>query len=136
MLSVNTDVTVEWEDCDPAGIVFYPRFLSYFDRGTWNMWLSIGLNRDEMRWRGGFGFPALEAQATFSYPCRFKDRLKLVSEITEIREKFVRVEHTLHNGSHLAVSGYEIRFWGIPHPTDPLRLKAGAIPEDVLAKLK
>lgn len=29
--------TVEWGDCDPAGIVFYPRFFAAFDTSTSRM---------------------------------------------------------------------------------------------------
>ncbi len=27
-------VTIEWGDCDPAGIVFYPRYFAMFDAST------------------------------------------------------------------------------------------------------
>ncbi len=27
-------IRVEWGDCDPAGIVFYPRYFEWFDRCT------------------------------------------------------------------------------------------------------
>ena len=25
---------IEWSDCDPAGIIFYPRYFEIFDTGT------------------------------------------------------------------------------------------------------
>ena len=32
---VNTRfVRIEWGDCDPAGIVYYPRYLAFFDAST------------------------------------------------------------------------------------------------------
>ena len=30
LMSVH-EITVEWGDCDPAGIVFYPRYLEMFN---------------------------------------------------------------------------------------------------------
>lgn len=136
MKSVTTPVIVEWEDCDPAGIVFYPRFLSYFDRGTWNLWFATGLTREALREFGAVGFPIMEAEAKFTYPCRFKDELRLVSTVSEIKAKAITVSHTIHSGERLAVTGYEVRFLGMPHPTDPLRLKAATIPKKLIDLLQ
>jgi len=136
MPSFTTQVVVEWEDCDPAGIIFYPRFFSYFDRGAWNLWYSLGLTRDVMRECGAIGMPIVDAGAEFLYPCRFKDQLLLESSIEELRDKTVKVAHRIHIGAQLAVRGYEVRFWGVPHPDDPLRLKAGTFPERVRILLR
>ena len=34
MLSDTPDVRIEWGDCDPAGIVFYPRYFAMFETCT------------------------------------------------------------------------------------------------------
>ena len=136
MRSVNTPVTVEWEDCDPFGIVFYPNFFNYFDRGTWNIYYAKGLTRDIMRDEHGGTFPAADAQATFFYPCRFKDELVLVSTLAEIQKKNIIITHVIHSGDQIAVTGREVRFWGIPHPTNPKRIKAAPIPQAVIEVLQ
>jgi 4-hydroxybenzoyl-CoA thioesterase len=136
MPSFTTPLIVEWEDCDPAGIIFYPRFFAYFDRGAWNLWYSLGLTRDVMHERGAIGMPIIDAGAEFLYPCRFRDRLQLESRVEELRDKTVKLSHRIHNEGKLAVTGYEVRFWGVPHPDDPLRLKAGAIPDQVRELLR
>lgn len=137
MPSVVTPIIVEWEDCDPAGIVFYPRFFSYFDRGCWNLWYAVGLTREAIRELGAVGFPIADAKAQFQYPCRFKDVLQLTSDVTEVEEgKWITVTHTIRIGERIAVSGYEKRFMGLPHPSDPERLRAGEIPASVLALLR
>ena len=135
MPSITTALIAEWEDCDPAGIIFYPRFFSYFDRGAWNLWYSLGMTRDVMRAWGAIGMPILDAKAEFLYPCRFKDVLKLESTVEELRDKTVKVAHRIHNGDKLAVTGYEVRFWGASHPDDPLRLRAAVFPEQVRSLL-
>ena len=33
-LSSRHEVTVEWGDCDPAGIVYYPAYFKWFDQAT------------------------------------------------------------------------------------------------------
>lgn len=137
MPSFVTTIQVEWEDCDPAGIIFYPRFYQYFDRGSWNLWHSIGLDRPALQTLGAVGFPIAEAQAKFLYPCRFRDLLKLESAVSDIQDgKWITVTHTIHVGERLAVTGFEVRFLGVAHPDDPLRLRAGVLPEPLLSKLR
>ena len=36
---------VEWGDCDPYGIVFYPNFYKWMDNAQWNYFKKIGLYR-------------------------------------------------------------------------------------------
>ena len=60
----------------------------------------------------------------------------MVSEVTEINSKTVRVNHTITNGEQEAVTGYEVRFWGVCDPADPQGVKAGVIPDEVLELLK
>ena len=66
MTTFTTPVTVEWEDCDPFGIVFYPKFFNYFDRGSWNIYYSKGLTRDRLRDEFGGVFPAKDARAAYA----------------------------------------------------------------------
>ena len=136
MRSIETPIIVEWEDCDPAGIVYYPRLFSYFDRGTWNLWFSVGLTREAIRELGAIGFAIMEAQAKFTYPCRFKDALRLVSTVSEIRERSITVAQEIFKGDRSVVTGYEVRFLGSPHPSDPARLKAGVLPQRVIDLLR
>ena len=34
MFSIRRTVRIEWGDCDPAGIVFYPRYFAMFNHST------------------------------------------------------------------------------------------------------
>ena len=34
MLTNTRTIRVQWGDCDPAGIVFYPRYFEWFDACT------------------------------------------------------------------------------------------------------
>ena len=46
LMSVH-EITVEWGDCDPAGIVYYPSYFKWFDQGTYRLFLKAGLRRDD-----------------------------------------------------------------------------------------
>jgi 4-hydroxybenzoyl-CoA thioesterase len=135
--SISIPQRVEWGDCDPAGIVFYPNFFAYFDRATWALFLLAGLSLEAMRQEyGAVGVPVVDAQATFSVPCRFQDTLTLTATISAWGRTSFTLTHEIHNGEALAVTGREVRIWGLPHPTVEGRLKAGAIPADVIARFQ
>jgi 4-hydroxybenzoyl-CoA thioesterase len=34
MLTNRREIQIEWGDCDPFGIVFFPRYFEYFDACT------------------------------------------------------------------------------------------------------
>jgi 4-hydroxybenzoyl-CoA thioesterase len=84
---------------------------------------------------GCLGIPLIDAQASFRYPCRFRDVLTIESRISEVTQKTFTVQHVVFNAGHRALTGREIRIWGITHPDDPMRLKAATLPPDVLKAL-
>lgn len=131
MKTVRTPIIVEWGDCDPAGIVFYPRFFAFFDTSSWNLFYSVGLSLEAIHEMGAIGFPAVDAKARFIAPCRLMDEITVTSTITEWHHKTFVISHTIHNGAVEAVHGQEVRIWGIAHPEDPKRLKAATIPDDL-----
>lgn len=137
MKSVITEITVEWGHCDPAGIVFYPNFFTFFDSGAWNLFISAGLGLDILRSKyGAVGFPVVDSRSDFRYPCRLKDHLVLTTEMEAIHSKTFVMNHTLYNGEMLAAHGREVRILGLPHPEDPKRLRASAIPKDLARQFK
>ena len=63
------DIQVDWGDCDPAGIVFYPNFYRWMDRGFWLLFGSRGLTLDVLRERyKALGGPLVDTGATFLQP--------------------------------------------------------------------
>jgi 4-hydroxybenzoyl-CoA thioesterase len=41
--------TVEWGDCDPAGIIFYPTYYRWMDAASWHLFSQAGYNASRMR---------------------------------------------------------------------------------------
>ena len=127
-------LTVGWGDCDPTGIVFYPNYFRWFDDAAWRLFEAGGLPMDAMAERYDMlGLPLADARASFRAPSRRGDRLEIVSRIAAWHRKTLDIDHRVMNGGELAVEGREVRFWGLPHPDRPGRLKAGEIPAEVKA---
>ena len=43
------DVQIQWGDCDPANIVYYPRYFAMFDDSTSIMFEAAGCSKQEDR---------------------------------------------------------------------------------------
>ena len=58
-------VRIEWGDCDPAGIVFYPRYMAMFDHSTVVLLeAALGLNKYQLYEKYDFdGYPMVETRA-------------------------------------------------------------------------
>ena len=99
------EVTIEWGDCDPAGIVFFPNYLKYFDAATNTLFLSaLGLNKYEMiRKYGISGIPLVDVGARFFIPSVFGEVVTIESTVAEIKRSSFRMQHRLLKGDALAI---------------------------------
>jgi 4-hydroxybenzoyl-CoA thioesterase len=127
---------IEWGDCDPAGIVFNPRFFQFFDTNTWLMFeAALGVKAQEINKTYGLaGIVLVEAQGNFLKPAAFGDAVELVSRVREFRRSSFEIEHRMTKGGDLLLEGSETRVWAHRHPAEPDRITSGQIPPEVIAK--
>ena len=138
MLVNHHQVTVEWGHCDPAGIVYFPNYFTYFDSSTNALFLrALGFNKYEMLRKWDIvGIPLVDVGARFIVPSVFGDVVTIESTVVDIRRSSFRMQHRLLKGETLAVEGHEIRVWVGRDPGNPDKLKSKPIPQDVIARLK
>jgi 4-hydroxybenzoyl-CoA thioesterase len=137
MFAHRRDITIEWGDCDPAGIVFFPRYLAIFDACTWSLFTAaFGMNKRKLlaHFRT-VGCPMVDLRARFLIPCTFGDEVVVESRIGQLRRSSFSVEHRLLKAGELAVEGLETRVWSATDPDRPERLKSQPIPPEVRARL-
>jgi 4-hydroxybenzoyl-CoA thioesterase len=128
---------IEWSDCDPAGIVFYPRYFEIFDIST-TMLIerAIGMRKIEYLKVYGFtGHPLVETRARFRLPTRFGDEVAIETKLVACGRSSFKLEHRLLLAGALAVEGTETRVWVGRDPDDPSRMQSQPIPADVVARL-
>jgi 4-hydroxybenzoyl-CoA thioesterase len=129
--------TVNFADCDPARIVFYPRYFEWFDRGTEMLFRQAGLDWEAMMGQDGWiGVPLLDAGAKFLRPCRFGDVIEIASWIAEWRGRTFLVKHSISNRGAAAVEGHELRAWTVSDPERPSGMRAKAVPADIVARFE
>ena len=128
-------VQIEWGDCDPAGIIFYPRYFEIFDASTAHLFeVALGITKFQMFKSLEFaGFPLVRTHARFLKPTRFGDDVTVESKITFGRSSF-DVEHKLSLKDDVCAECSEKRVWVVRNADGAL--KSHPVPESVLAKFR
>jgi 4-hydroxybenzoyl-CoA thioesterase len=128
-------VRIEWGDCDPAGIIFYPRYFEIFDASTSALFeRALELTKLQMFKTFDFaGFPLARTRARFVKPTRFGDDVTVETKISFGRSSF-EIEHRLSLDGETCVECSEKRVWVVRDADG--RLKSHPVPADVLAKFR
>jgi 4-hydroxybenzoyl-CoA thioesterase len=137
LLTNTRTLRIEWSQCDPAGIIFYPRYFEIFDTSTTMLFeKALGMRkRDFIKHYGIAGYPMLDTRGRFVRPTTFGDPVEVMSSISFGRTSF-EIEHRLTKDGELCAEGWEKRVWVVPDAADPAKFKAHPIPPEVLAKFE
>lgn len=106
-----TSVTIEWGDCDEAGIVFYPNYFYWLDCAFQRLLRARGLSQRELRKRYGAVTPIVQAHCDFKAPARYDDVLEIDVEIDADAERRFRASYHLRSNGKTIAIGHEIRAW-------------------------
>ena len=92
----HTTRTVRFGDCDPAGIVFYPRFFEIAHEAEEDWFRDgLGLPFREMIGVRREGFPVVALAARFHAPSRLGDLLDIAIAVTRLGGASVDVRYVL-----------------------------------------
>ena len=120
-------VQVGWGDCDPTGIVFYPRFYAWMDTVSHVLAREMGIPRDATipPSRDMVGFPVVGTQAQHLSPALMDDVLEVRTWVARVgrsslslRHEIVRIEPD--GGETPIANGREDRVF-ISHGADGLQ---------------
>ena len=126
-----TRVEIQFGDCDPAGIVYYPNYFRFFDNATAAL-VSAALGMNKRAWLDAYGIagiPMVDTGARFMRPARFGDVVEIRSEITELGRSSFSVRHVLSNGGEIAIEAHEKRVWVVKDAAG--NIKSAPLPADV-----
>ncbi|HXJ88207.1 MAG TPA: thioesterase family protein [Candidatus Binatia bacterium] len=128
-------IDIEWGDCDPAQIVYFPRYFAFFDNCTTALFKKAGLVKREMlKQYGIIGIPIVEVKASFRAPSRFSDEVEIVSQIKQFRRSSFLIQHQLFNRGVLSVECLETRVWTRRLLDNQEKLESTPIPAEVIAR--
>lgn len=131
------EVFIEWGDCDPAGIVYYPRYFVMFDNATVALFAAAGLPKHDMvRSYDIVGIPMVDTRSRFIIPSRWGETIRIDSRVAQWKRSSFDVEHRVFKGDALAIEAWETRVWVGRHPDDPDKIKSQPIPQDVIDRFR
>src|SRR6202166_26210 len=121
MLTNRRDVRIVWGDCDPAGIVFYPRYFEMFDTSTTALFeRALGMTKYQfVKDYDSVGYPMVDTRARFLLPSRYGADVVIETTVMEISRSSFDARDRLTKGGELAVEGLETRVWVVRDPADP-----------------
>lgn len=128
-------LVIEWGDCDPASIVFYPRYFAFFDASTSALFAALGYSlkriRDEMN---DIGYPMVDTRSQFYQTSCYGDLVTIKSDITSVGTASFEVRHRLFkDDGSLAVECAGTRVWTTL--ADNGKLKSKPIPASIRQKM-
>ena len=128
-------VTIEFGDCDPAGIVFYPNFQRWMDASALAFFMQCGMApwRELVKTRGIVGAPLLEIATRFVTAATYAEELQIATHVQEWRPKVFVLHHRVTRGETLICEGTEMRVFVRRDGDNPDRLRAIPVPDDIRA---
>lgn len=130
MFTHTMTLSIQFGDCDPAGIVYYPNYFRFFDNATASM-LSAAFGMVKRDWLAHYaiaGIPMVDTGARFLKPSTFGDSVDIHSEITALGRSSFSVQHRLLKSGELAIEAHEKRVWVV---RDGESIRSAPLPDDV-----
>jgi 4-hydroxybenzoyl-CoA thioesterase len=127
-----TKVLVRFADCDPAGIVFYPRFLVMFNNLVED-WCrdGLGFSFDEIVVQRGWGLPTVHLEVNFILPCHLGEVLTASLYVRNIGTSSIGADISLVGPDNLD----RVRGKVVLVLSDRRNHKSFPIPDDLRAKM-
>lgn len=126
-------VDVQFGDCDPAGIVFFPNFSRWMDAASHHYFAQCGLPpwRSLAELPGCVGAPLLEIHTRFLLSVTYGEHIDIHTDIEEWRNKAFIQRHRVMRGDDLICEGRETRVFCVREEGG--RLKSIPVPAFIRA---
>jgi 4-hydroxybenzoyl-CoA thioesterase len=130
-------IEVEFGDCDPARIVWFPNFFRWIDAASRHFFVACGVPpwHETEKTHGIIGTPLVDTHAKFVKTASYGDTLEIHTSIPEWRGKsFVqrhRITRAVAGGPpELIMECDEVRIFAARRGGDPTGIRAVAAPEE------
>ena len=104
---------VEFGDCDPARIVWFPNFFRWIDAASRHFFAECGVPRWEetARTLGVIGTPLVDTHTRFVKAASYGDTLQIAVRVTEWRDKSFVQTYRVARGDDLILECEEVRIF-------------------------
>lgn len=128
------DIRIEFNHCDPAGIVFYPRYFEMTNSVAENFFREVGGYSYDAMMRDGGGVPTARLETTYHLPSRLGEVLDWRLTVTKLGTTSIGLHLEAHcGGTHRVTADLTLVFvnaQGRPQPwPDAVRARIAAYQE-------
>lgn len=130
------NVDIRFGDCDPAGIVFFPRYHRWMDAASLHFFMHWGVPPwHELELTTGIiGTPLLEHHAKFVKSATYGEHLTITTTVQEWRAKVFLQKHVVTRGDDLICESLETRVFVVRDTVDRRCIHAIPVPPDIRAR--
>jgi 4-hydroxybenzoyl-CoA thioesterase len=129
-------ITVQWSDCDPAGIVFFPNYLRWCDDVTSGLFAAAGFPFHILfPAQQIVGVPIVDVRIQFKTSAAFGTELLVKTSVAEFRNSSFVVLHRFYKQETLVAEGQITRVWTAADPAKAGALKSRPIPKEIIERL-
>lgn len=88
-----TNVCVQFYDLDPLNVVWHGNYIKYLETARCDMLKKIGYDYEKMKC-DNIAYPVATMDLKFIKPCRFNQKLRIVSTLEEIEPSII-IKYTI-----------------------------------------
>ena len=131
--TVTYTVHVEFGDCDPAGIVWFPNFFRWIDAASRNFFTQCGVPRWETTTRtlGVIGTPLVDTHSRFLKTASYGDTLAVHVAVKEWRDKSFVQAYRITRNDDLIMECEEVRIFATPRNDGKNSIRAVPVPPSI-----
>lgn len=128
-------LNVEFGDCDPARIVWFPNFFRWIDAASRHFFVQCGVPpwHALAQSHGIVGTPLVDTKARFVATASYGDRLDIVVRVAEWRTRSFVQQYRVLRGETLILECEEVRIFAGGREDGAPGIRAVPIPEDIRA---
>jgi len=126
-------VRVEFGDCDPAGIVWFPNFFRWIDAASRDFFVQCGVppwRATEHSW-GVIGTPLVDTHSRFLLTASYDDMLQIHTSIVEWRAKSFVQRYRVMRAHEVIMECDEVRIFAGRRTDPPGAIRALPIPPQI-----
>jgi 4-hydroxybenzoyl-CoA thioesterase len=133
--TITYTVRVEFGDCDPAGIVWFPNFFRWIDAASRHFFAECGVPRWEETTRtlGVIGTPLVDTHSRFLKTASYGDTLQVQVSVPEWREKSFVQRYRIFRGEDAIMECDEVRIFAAKREDGKNGIRAVPIPPTIRA---
>ncbi len=126
-------VRVEFGDCDPARIVWFPNFFRWIDAASRHYFVQRGVPswQETEKTLGVIGTPLVDTHSRFLRTATYGDTLDIHTSIPEWRAKSFMQHHRIMRAADLIMECDEVRIFAGRRADNPEAIRALPIPPEI-----